>query len=143
MACFAVPAVEAIVVTAAALIVKSKERKTEPETFTYDAGDGKLEQRHKVSFSRKLNWLASLLWGGVALLAFEHIWHGEITAWFPFLTAASSPEGMAVMLNEMATVGTAMSVAVTLVWVGMIAVCSSIEKKAYKSSLKQASQGNA
>lgn len=134
MACFLVPTAEAIVVTAASLIVKAREKKSEPQTFTYEAADGKFETREKVSLSRKLNWLNFLLWGGSVLLAFEHIWHGEITAWFPFLTAAGSPEGTAVMLNEMSTVGVIMSVIVTVVWLGMVAVCAVMEKRASKSS---------
>lgn len=134
MACFVVPVAEAVVVTAATLIVKAKERKSEPQTFTYEAGEGKFETREKVSLSRKLNWLNALLWGGSILLAFEHIWHGEITAWFPFLTAASSPEGMVVMLGEMSTVGVLMSVVVTVVWLGMVGACAVMERKASKQS---------
>ena len=49
-----------------------------------------------------------MLWGGTALLAFEHVWHGEVTPWFPFLTAADSPAGIGEMFREMATVGTMM-----------------------------------
>jgi len=36
-----------------------------------------------------LGWLTNMLWGGSLLLAFEHVWHGEETPWFPFLTAAA------------------------------------------------------
>ncbi len=43
----------------------------------------------KIALSRKLMWLANLLWGGALLLAYEHVWHGEVVPWFPFLTAAS------------------------------------------------------
>lgn len=134
MACFVVPTAEAIVVTAASLIVKAREKKSEPQTFTYEAADGKLETREKVSFSRKLNWLSYLLWGGSVLLAFEHLWHGEIVPWFPFLTAASSPESTAAMLGEMSTVGVLMAVVVTVVWLGMVGVCALMEHKAMKQS---------
>lgn len=64
---------------------------------------------YKISVSRKLSWLRNLLWGGVLLLAFEHLWHGELTPYFPFLTGASNAEDAATMLHEMATVGVAMS----------------------------------
>ena len=50
MACFIVPATEAIVVTAATLIVKAKEKKSEPQTFTYEAKDGSIATGEKVSF---------------------------------------------------------------------------------------------
>ena len=70
-----------------------------------------------------------MLWGGSALLAFEHIWHGEVTPWFPFLTAAGNPEDAMTMLHEMATTGVAMAVLVTAVWAGMVAVSNVIEKR--------------
>lgn len=70
-----------------------------------------------------------MLWGGSALLAFEHIWHGEVTPWFPFLTAAGNPEDAMAMLHEMATTGVAMAVLVTAVWAGMVAVSNVIEKR--------------
>ena len=60
MACFLVPAAEAVVVTAA--------KKT--------AGSKPAEKTHKISFVRKLKWLTNMLWGGSVLLCFEHIWHG-------------------------------------------------------------------
>ena len=63
----------------------------------------------KVPFSKKLRWLSNLLWGGSFLLAFEHVWHGEVVPMFPFLTAASNPADAASMLHEMSTVGVAMA----------------------------------
>ena len=50
-----------------------------------------------------------MLWGGAALLAFEHVWHGEVVPYFPFLTAATDPADRAQMLREMATVGVTMA----------------------------------
>ncbi|MGN1420958.1 MAG: hypothetical protein ACI4XC_05545 [Eubacterium sp.] len=134
MACFLVPTAEAIVVTAATLIVKAKEKKSEPQTFTNEAKDGTIETREKISLSRKLNWLNALLWGGSILLAFEHLWHGEISPFFPFLTAMSSPESTAVMLSEMSTVGVMMAVLVTVVWIAMVGVCAVMEHKALKQA---------
>jgi hypothetical protein len=75
-----------------------------------------------LSWSKKLGWLQQLLWGGVALLTLEHIWHGEIVPWPPFLTAMSSPESTAEMLHEISTVGIAMSLFVTLVWTGVVVI---------------------
>jgi hypothetical protein len=57
-----------------------------------------------------------LLWGGVILLALEHVWHAEVVPWPPFLTAMANPADIPVMLHEMATVGTAMSIATFITW---------------------------
>ena len=65
----------------------------------------------------------NMLWGGAALLAYEHVWHGEVVPWFPFLTAAANPEDAAVMLHEMATVGVTMALLVTAAW-GCIALAA-------------------
>ena len=70
-----------------------------------------------------------MLWGGSALLIFEHVWHGEIVPYFPFLTAAQNPQDTAAMLHEMSTVGVAMAVLVTLIWGIGVAVYSAAERK--------------
>lgn len=131
MGCFIVPAAEAVVTTIAAKVMKSKEQETTvPQVHLEESGQNTVE---KISFSRKLKWLSNLLWGGSALLAFEHVWHGEVAPWFPFLTAASDPASAAEMLQEMATAGVTMGVLVTVVWAGMVAVVSGLEKKAQES----------
>lgn len=134
MACFLVPAAEAIVVTGFAVAAKIKENKQKAQEFTYTAKSGELETGEKVSLSRKLSWLAYLLFGGCILLAFEHIWHGEVVPWYPFLTAASNPQDTAEMLLEMSTVGVTMAVIVTAVWGIMVFASGLIEKKAIKSA---------
>lgn len=113
MACFLVPAAEALVAAAVKKGVEKKETKNADASET--ASDGKV----RIPFSVKLKWLGRLLWGGSALLAFEHVWHGEIVPWFPFLTAASDPADAVEMLREMATVGVGMAVLITLVWLVM------------------------
>lgn len=129
MACFLVPAAEAIVITVVKQVVKKKESAS-PEAVR----DVKsTEASAKIPFSRKLKWLTNLLWGGSALLAFEHLWHGEVTPWFPFLTAASNPADASVMLHEMSTVGVSMAVLVTVVWVGMLLVTSSMTRRELKA----------
>ena len=90
------------------------------------------ENLPKSGFSRKLKWLNNMLWGGSALLALEHVWHGEVVPWFPFLTAASDSSSRSEMFHEMATVGVTMALLVTAVWVGMVVVSSRLEKKADK-----------
>lgn len=130
MACFLVPAAEAVVTTIATKAIKSKEVK--PETVKVQLDGGELVEAEKIPFSRKLGWLNNLLWGGSGLLAFEHVWHGEVVPWFPFLTAASNPADAAEMLREMSTAGVTMAVLVTAVWAGMLVVSSAIEKRAQK-----------
>lgn len=70
-----------------------------------------------------------MLWGGSALLAFEHLWHGEIVPYFPFLSGAANPQDAAQMLHEMSTTGVTMAVLVTGVWGIMVAVSRVLEKK--------------
>ncbi|MCH5204365.1 MAG: hypothetical protein J1F03_06430 [Oscillospiraceae bacterium] len=132
MACFIVPVTEAVITTIASKVISSKEAKIEKMELHND--DVHIDAEQKLPFSKKLNWLNNLLWGGSALLAFEHIWHGEISAVFPFLTAAADPVEAAEMFNEMMTAGVAMSVVVTAVWAGMVAVASSVEKRKTKRS---------
>ena len=121
MACFLVSAAEAVVVKVAEKAQENVEKKTE-ETAS--------ETRVHVPFSRKLKWLSYMLWGGVILLAFEHIWHGEVQPFFPFLTAMESPASTAEMLHEMATVGVAMALLITAVWGVICLVTGVLEKKA-------------
>ena len=115
MACFLVPTTEAIVTT----VVKK----------TADKSADKKKIEIKNPFLKRLNWLNNMLWGGSALLAFEHVWHGEVTPWFPFLTNAATPASAAEMLREMATAGVGMAVLVTAVWAGIVAVTNSIAKR--------------
>ncbi len=103
MACFLVPAAEAIVSTAVKHILQKKEASGKTGT-------------PRLSLSRELGVLNKMLWGGSGLLAFEHLWHGEIAPFFPFLTAARTSDGTAEMLHEMATNGVGMAVLVTFVW---------------------------
>ena len=130
MACFLVRAAEALAVTAAAQVVKRQESKkaaaAKPEDQTL---------REKFPWSRRLMLLSYLLWGGVVLLAFEHVWHGEVVPWFPFLTAMGSPEDTQEMLHEMATVGVNMACLITAVWGCMVgAICSILKRPAVRYS---------
>ena len=131
MACFIVPATEAIVTTIVQKVMEKKEKEAGKTNASQENG-------YKIPFSRKLKWLNSLLWGGSALLAFEHVWHGEVVPWFPFLTAASDPADAAEMLHEMATVGVSMAALVTIVWLGMVGISAIIEKRAPKSETAEA-----
>ena len=103
MACFTAPLAQALVVTAA----KS-------------AAHGKAVQSRN-PFVRRLGSLQAMLFGGSFLLAIEHVWHGEITWRYPFLTAVRDGD-TAGMLREIATVGVAMALLITAVWAAMVLV---------------------
>ena len=107
MACFTVPLATAVVASAA--------KKTLPESA------------HKNPFVAKLGWLGKMMFGGSFLLAIEHVYHGEIIFTPPFLTAVKNGE-TADMLHEMATRGVAMAVLLAVVWVGMVAVSTWLER---------------
>ena len=129
MACFLVSAAEAAVTAVAAKEVEKKEAAREIQGQQEEGLSSAADRTQGIPFSVKLRWLRNMLLGGSVLLAFEHIWHGEITAWFPFLTAAQSQSETAVMLHEMATVGVAMALLITVVWLVMVAVADSVVKK--------------
>ena len=113
MACFTAPLAAAIAAGVVRHTVKDKES-GDPET---------------ISWATKLGWLEKLSFGGCALLAFEHVWHGEIIFQFPFLTGVKNGE-TAEVLKEIATVGGAMTALIFAVWIGMLIVSSLIVKRA-------------
>ena len=107
MACFLAPLTLAIIMTIVQLLTRHSDL------------------THKL----KLSSLNAMLWGGVVILAAEHVFHGEITAWAPYLTAMSSPGDTAVMLSEIATIGGSMTLAISCTWMGMLAVTALMTKK--------------
>lgn len=126
MGCFTVPAAEAIITTVAERIIKSKEKKMALSGAVNTKADE--NETPKISLSTKIGWLNKMLWGGSALLAFEHVWHGEVVPFFPFLTAVKDGNAME-MLHEMATAGVCMALLVTAAWGIMVGVVSMFEKK--------------
>ena len=125
MACFLVPGTEAIVTTIVTAVVKKKEN-NDLKKASYEGTSA--AEKIGTKFSTKLGWLNKMLWGGSALLAFEHIWHGEVIPTFPFLTAIKEGN-VGEMLAEMGTAGVTMAVLVTAAWTGMVIVSSIIEKR--------------
>ena len=115
MACFLVSAAEAVVVKG----IEKHEEKVEQEKIEKNEAPAEPEM---IPWSRKLKWLSYMLWGGVVLLAFEHVWHGEVVPWFPFLTAMNDPADTSEMLHEMATIGVTMAVLITVTWLAMCKV---------------------
>lgn len=133
MACFIVPGAEAVVTTIATKIVEKREKQSETSSAVPSVS---------IPFSKKMKWLNHMLWGGSALLAFEHLWHGEVSLFFPFLTAASNPVDAAAMLHEMATVGVTMTAVVTTVWGIMVGVSHMIEKHTSEEAVSTLTKKN-
>lgn len=110
MACFTAPLAQALVVAAA---------KT--------AGKDKVAHSRNPFVSR-IGWLEKMLFGGSFLLALEHVWHGEITFSYPFLTAVK--EGTtAEMWHEILTVGVSMAVVVTAAWAVLVLAAEAAERR--------------
>ncbi len=110
MACFSAPLAQAPVVAAAKSACKDKVGPSPNPVVA------------------RLGWLQAMLFGGSLLLAVEHVWHGEITWRFPFLTAVRDGN-TADMVHEILTVGVSMAVLITVVWVGMVLVSAAIERR--------------
>lgn len=125
MACFLVSTAEAIVVTAAAKVMQNKER-SEASVKLEKKAATEVNAEKTLPWSKKLMILAQLLWGGAFLLCFEHIWHGEVVPWFPFLTAMNDPGDTAEMLSEMGSIGVTMAIIVTVTWAIMMVVADRI-----------------
>ncbi len=123
MGCFIVPTGVAVVAGVAAKVQKNKEKSKKFES--------------KIPFSEKLSWLTKLSLGGAALLAFEHIWHGEIVPYPPFLSAMENANDTVAMLREISTVGIGMAAMVVCVWIGMLIASHRIEKKAQTSLTRE------
>lgn len=80
--------------------------------------------RKKFPSKYHLDWLITMLWGGVVMLAVEHMSHGEVIPYPPFLTA-----GFSEVLPELLKVGVPMTFAITLVWATMVLVARVMSKK--------------
>ena len=79
-----------------------------------------------------------MLWGGSFLLALEHIFHGEVVMYPPFLTAMESAESTAEMLHEMGTVGVGMAIALTVTWgIGLLLYRVLRNRKSLKKVVKE------
>lgn len=132
MACFLAPMGEAIATTVVQKkVVEEKEKKVSEDKAS----------KTRLSWSRKLSWLNKLLWGGTILLAFEHIWHGEVVLWPPFLTAMKNPADIGPMLYELGTIGVSMAVFVTLVWAIVVMIAELKIKALPETEVKPANRG--
>ncbi len=116
MACFLVPLTEGIILTAAKKLA--------------------FKQNADSVIKARLENLEKMLYGGSFLLAIEHIYHGEVVIYPPFLTAMKNAGDIPEMLHEMATVGVSMAVVVTSVW-GIAELVSHFLRKKSKNQVLQ------
>ena len=134
MACFVVSAVAAIGVGAAKYVVKHHEKKNEltvNEPKEYKFGS-------EVKWSKKLAYLELILWSGSFVLAGEHVLHGEVSPYPPFLTAAGEgPEAVSEMLTEMGTVGVVMLAALVATWAIGVLVVDFLKYRKHKMAKKE------
>ncbi len=86
------------------------------------------------SWARRLGILINMLLGGSFLLMIEHVWHGEITWHFPFLTAMRDPDDTAAMIHEIMTVGVSMDLALTAAWAVWVLASSMSARSAAKEA---------
>ncbi len=121
MCCFIAPMAEAIVTTVTTIVLEQTDKSAQQTNALQVA-------TKKQTICKNLKVLSKMLWGGSVLLAFEHVWHGELQAFYPFLTAASSPESLNEMWHEVATVGTSMAGLVTVAWGALMVVRSKFHK---------------
>ena len=134
MACFLVSATVGIGTAVARHIVKRHENKLELE------GKAQLPEKFgsDVKWSKKLGYLELTLFSGSFVLALEHILHGEVVPFPPFLTAASSPAETAEMFKEMGTVGVAMLGILVAAWAIGVFIVDYFKFKKRKESPKEA-----
>ena len=88
--------------------------------------------KKKIPENLKIGWLNIMIWGGVIMLAVEHIAHGEVVLYPPFLTAMQTPAEIPVMLQEMATVGGTMTIAIVSIRLVMVFISQKISQKVIK-----------
>ncbi|MFH1187435.1 MAG: hypothetical protein V1688_01075 [bacterium] len=101
MACFLAPATTAIITTG---------------------------MRKKIPQKYHIERLNTMLWGGTAMLIVEHIAHGEVVLFSPFLTAMKNRADIPIMLKEIATIGSAMTIAIFAVWGVMVLTANTAAK---------------
>ena len=118
MACFTIPLAEGIILSVAKKIAFKKDAES--------------------ALKERLGHLENMLYGGSFLLAIEHIYHGEVVLYPPFLTAMRNPKDIAEMLHEMATVGVSMAAIVTLAWAGFEIVSHLAKRTGIKQNLSGA-----
>jgi len=80
--------------------------------------------KKKIPSQYHLEWLNLMLWGGVIMLIVDHIISGEVIFYPPFLSAMKNPADTAVMLKEIATTGTVMTLAIIVMWAVIVMIAN-------------------
>jgi len=123
MACFLVPMAEAVITD---LIIKKTGEGSARSEKSAETLFGYTPVTPFSAGSHEFKWLSQLLWGVSLILMLEHLWTGEVTLTFPFLTALSSPENTMAMLEEIATTGVTTAVTTTLIWFATVVLSRKI-----------------
>ena len=132
MACFTVSVVGAIGVGIAKHIVKHHEKKMllenkEPKEYKFGS---------ETPWSKKLSYLELTLYGGSLLLLGEHIIHGEVVPYPPFLTAMQNAEDAAQMWKEIGTVGVTMFLLLVFAWAVGVFVSDYVKYRKHQKEVK-------
>lgn len=90
---------------------------------------GILGRRYRGYNRLKIDVLAYVLIGGALILVVEHLWHGEIVPYPPFLTAMQNPEDISVLFREVGVIGGSMTFAGALLGLGMTYISRKLEVK--------------
>lgn len=88
--------------------------------------------KKRVPSKYHLEWLNAMLWGGAIMLAVEHVAHGELVPFPPFITAMQNPADIPVMLSELATVGGVMTLVIVMVWAVMVFAASKMSGRSHQ-----------
>ena len=85
-------------------------------------------------------YLELTLGAGSIVLAGEHIFHGEVTPFPPFITAMADPADTAVMWQEIGTIGVGMFAILLVAWAAGVVIVDYMKYRARKGT-KSAAEG--
>jgi len=73
--------------------------------------------RKKIPEKYHIDWLNTMLWGGVIMLIVDHILSGEFILYPPFFT-----RGISEIIFEVLKIGVPMTLAVFVIWIVMVII---------------------
>jgi hypothetical protein len=80
--------------------------------------------KKKIDPKYHVEWLNTMLWGGVIMLIVDHVANGEIVPYPPFFTAMQKANGITTLFKEIVTVGGLMTITIFAVWTVMVFVAN-------------------
>lgn len=83
--------------------------------------------KKKIPKRYHIEWLLMMLWGGVAWLIPEHIYHGEVVMYPPFFTA-----GFSEITSEVVKVGVPMVVPVVIIWLMILVAATFFQRRKFR-----------